>query len=147
MAKAWDMSGLFIRHGLIIPEEELSESFIQSSGPGGQNVNKVASAVQLRLDVRASSSLPEAVKAALLALSDSRLDKAGVLSVTARRFREQARNRADARARLAELIRDVTKPRKARRPTRPSLASKKRHAERKKRRGRIKKARARPVLD
>ena len=147
MAKAWDMSGLFIRHGLIIPEEELSESFIQSSGPGGQNVNKVASAVQLRLDVRASSSLPEAVKAALLALSDSRLDKAGVLSVTARRFREQARNRADARARLAELIRDATRPRNARRPTRPSLASKKRHAEHKKHRGRIKKARARPVLD
>ena len=141
------MSGVFIRHGLVIPESELAESFIQSSGPGGQNVNKVASAVQLRFDVRNSPSLPEPVRAALLSLSDTRLDKAGVLTVTARRFREQAKNRADARARLAELIRATTKPRKARRATRPTAASIKRLAEGKKRRGRIKKERARPSLD
>lgn len=138
------MSGLFIRHGLVIPETELEESFIQSSGPGGQNVNKVASAVQLRFDVARSPSLSMAARAALLALSDARLDKTGVLTVTARRFREQARNRADARARLAELIRAATTPKKPRRATRPSLASKKRHAEAKKHRGRIKKDRTRP---
>ena len=141
------MSGLFIRHGLVIPDAELEESFIQSSGPGGQNVNKVASAVQLRFDVRRSPGLSEAVRTALLSLSDTRLDKAGVLTVTARRFREQARNRADARARLAELIRLATAPKKPRRVTRPSLASKKRQAEAKKHRGRIKKDRARPSFD
>src|SRR5579862_1292691 len=119
------MSGIFIRHGLTIPEGELEESFIQSSGPGGQNVNKVASAVQLSFDVRNSPSLSEPVRATLLSLSDTRLDKAGVLTVTARRFREQARNRADARARLAELIRAATMPKKPRRATKPSRASRK----------------------
>src|ERR1700744_5440273 len=96
-----DRNGLFIRHGLVIPDAELDESFIQSSGPGGQNVNKVASAVQLRFDVQNSPSLSPSQRAALLSLADTRLDKAGVLTVTARRFREQVRNRADARARLA----------------------------------------------
>src|SRR6201986_1695796 len=91
---------------------ELKLAFIHSPGPGGQNVNKVASAVQLRFDVRSSPSLSEPVRETLLSLSDTRLDKAGVLTVTARRFREQARNRDDARARLAELIRDATKPQK-----------------------------------
>lgn len=147
MAKARDMSGIFIRHGLTIPEGELEESFIQSSGPGGQNVNKVASAVQLSFDVRNSPSLSEPVRATLLSLSDTRLDKAGVLTVTARRFREQARNRADARARLAELIRAATMPKKPRRATKPSRASRKQRADSKTRRGRIKKDRARPVLD
>src|ERR1700742_3907434 len=147
LAKARIMSGIFIRHGLVIPEGELEESFIQPPGPGGQNVNKVASAVQLRFDVRNSPSLSEPVRALLLSLSDTRLDKAGVLTVTARRFREQARNRDDARARLAELIRAATKPRKARRPTRPTKASVKRVAEGKKHRGRIKKDRARPSWD
>jgi ribosome-associated protein len=138
------MTGLFIRHGLVIPDAELDENFIQSSGPGGQNVNKVASAVQLRFDVGRSPSLSPGVRAAILALSDARLDKDGVLTVTARRFREQVRNRADARERLAELIRAATAPRKARRATRPTLASKKRHAEAKQRKGRIKKNRGRP---
>jgi ribosome-associated protein len=141
------MSGLFIRHGLVIPDAELSESFIQSSGPGGQNVNKVASAVQLKFDVAGSPSLPMTVRAALLALRDARLDKEGVLTITARRFREQVRNRADARARLAELIRAAATPKKPRRATRPTLASKKRHAEAKLHRGRIKKDRARPSFD
>ena len=141
------MNGIFIRHGLIIPEGELSESFIHASGPGGQNVNKVASAVQLRLDIRNSPSLPDQIKTVLLSLADTRLDKAGVLTVTARRSREQAKNRADARARLAELIRAATRPRKARKATRPTKASVKRVAESKKHRGRIKKDRARPPLD
>ena len=141
------MSGLFIRPGLIIPDSELEESFIQSSGPGGQNVNKVASAVQLKFDVGRSPSLPEAVRATILALPDARLDGQGVLTITARRFREQTRNRADARARLAELVRAAAIPPKPRRPTRPTLASKKRRAEAKARRGRIKKERARPSFD
>jgi ribosome-associated protein len=141
------MSGLFIRTGLVIPDAELDESFIQSSGPGGQNVNKVASAVQLKFDVGRSPSLPEAVRRALLSLSDARLDKDGVLTITARRFREQTRNRADARARLAELIRLAATPPKPRRPTRPTRASKKRRAEAKAHRGRIKKERARPSFD
>jgi ribosome-associated protein len=138
------MSGLFIRHGLVIPEAELAESFIQSSGPGGQNVNKVASAVQLRFDVAGSPSLPESVRAALLGLSDARLDKDGTLTITARRFREQSRNRADARLRLAELIRAAATPRKARRATRPPLASKKRRVEAKHRRAQLKKNRGAP---
>ena len=141
------MSGLFIRHGLVIPEGELEESFIQSSGPGGQNVNKVASAVQLRFDVAQSPSLPPMARAALLALHDARLDTMGVITITARRFREQIRNRADARARLAELIKLATTPRKPRRPTKPTRASKKRHAEAKKHRGRIKQGRSKPGFD
>ena len=141
------MTGLFIRHGLVIPDAELDENFIQSSGPGGQNVNKVASAVQLRFDVAGSPSLPPSVRAAILTLRDARLDKDGVLTVTARRFREQVRNRADARERLAELIRAAATPPKPRRATRPTLASKKRIAEAKMRRGRIKKDRGRPSYD
>ncbi len=103
--------------------------------------------MQLKFDVARSPSLPVTVRAALLALSDARLDKEGVLTITARRFREQVRNRADARARLAELIRAAATPTKPRRATRPTLASKKRRAEAKLRRGRIKKDRARPSFD
>ncbi|HKD49125.1 MAG TPA: alternative ribosome rescue aminoacyl-tRNA hydrolase ArfB [Rhizomicrobium sp.] len=141
------MNGLFIKRGLVIPEVELEESFIRASGPGGQNVNKVASAVQLRFDVGQSRSLPEEVRAKLRALPDSRLDVSGVLTITARRFREQARNRADARARLAELVLAATRPAKPRLATKPTRASKQRHADRKKHRGQIKKDRARPLLD
>jgi ribosome-associated protein len=138
------MSGLFIRHGLVIPDAELDENFIQSSGPGGQNVNKVASAVQLRFDVARSPSLPHSVRAAILALSDARLDKEGVLTITARRFREQVRNRGDARERLAALILAAATPPKPRRATRPTLASKKRRIVAKQRQGQIKKNRGRP---
>jgi len=141
------MGGLFIRHGLIIPDTELEERFIQSSGPGGQNVNKVASAVQLRFDAARSSALSDAARAAILALADTRLDKEGVLTITARRFREQGRNRADARARLAEVILTAITPEKPRRATRPTRASKIRAADAKKHRGRIKKDRARPYDD
>ncbi|HEY4275599.1 MAG TPA: alternative ribosome rescue aminoacyl-tRNA hydrolase ArfB [Rhizomicrobium sp.] len=138
------MSGLFIRHGLVIPDAELEERFIQSSGPGGQNVNKVASAVQLSFDVRRSSALSEAARAAILGLADTRLDKDGILTITARRFREQVRNRADARARLAALILTATTPEKPRRATRPTLASKRRRVESKNRQSRIKKNREKP---
>lgn len=141
------MGALFIKRGLLIPEAELQESFVRASGPGGQNVNKVASAVKLSFDVANSPSLPKWVKATLLALSDSRLDQGGILTITAQRFREQARNRADARARLAGLILTAARPAKPRVATKPPLASKKRRTEAKKRRGRIKKDRSRPELD
>lgn len=141
------MDGIFIRPGLFIPERELSERFIQSSGPGGQNVNKVASAVQLSFDVANSPSLPGAVRAALLASGGARLSKEGVLTITARRFREQERNRADARARLADMLLTAATPPKPRRATRPTLASKKRRIEAKKRRGGLKRDRTRPAGD
>jgi ribosome-associated protein len=141
------MSVLFIKPGLVIPDSELSERFIHASGPGGQNVNKVASAVQLSLDVLHSPSLPDAVRVALMRLAGSRLSKEGVLTITARQHREQERNRADARARLAELIRRAATPPKPRRPTRIPKASKRERLDAKKRRGRRKQDRARPAGD
>jgi ribosome-associated protein len=139
--------GIFIKPGLVIPEAELSERFIQSSGPGGQNVNKVASAVQLSFDVAQSPSLSAAVRAALLAAGGARLSKDGVLTITARRFREQERNRADARVRLAEILLAAATPPKPRRATRPTLASKKRRIEAKKHRAGLKRDRNRPHTD
>ena len=136
------MSGLTVG-GIDIPESELVEVFIRASGPGGQNVNKVASAVQLRFDVRGSPSLPEPVRATLLATA--RLTRNGVLVITAQRFREQERNRADARARLADMIRRAATPRKIRRPTRVSKATKQRRLDSKRRHAAIKRCRSRPT--
>ena len=141
------MGGLFVKRGLMIPEAELAESFVRSSGPGGQNVNKVATAVKLSFDVANSLSLPASVKARLLALPDSRLDTSGVITITAQRFREQARNRADARARLVEWVLAATRVPKRRLATKPSRASKARRTDAKKRHGRIKKDRAKPGWD
>jgi ribosome-associated protein len=135
------MSGLVVTAHIVIAESELEESFIRSTGPGGQNVNKVASAVQLRFDVARSPSLPEAVRAALLARI--RLTNDGILVITARRFREQEKNRADARARLADIIRDAATPPRPRRKTRIPRASKARRLDSKKHRGRIKQQRGR----
>ena len=134
-------------HGIFIPESELVERFIQSSGPGGQNVNKVASAVQLSFDVGRSAGLPAPVRAALMALAGRRLSKDGILTLTARRFREQERNRADARARLAELIGEAARPKAPRRPTRVPKSSKARRLQSKQRRARIKQGRGRPEMD
>lgn len=136
------MSGLFVKPGLVIADSELSERFIHASGPGGQNVNKVASAVQLRLDVRQSTSLPESVRAALF--RSGRLSKDGVLVITARQHREQERNRADARARLTEIVRKAATPPKPRRPTKIPRSSKRIRLEAKKHRGARKKDRSRP---
>ena len=141
------MRGIVIKPGLFIPDSELEESFIQSSGPGGQNVNKVASAVQLRFDVVRSPSLDVPTRVRLMKLAGSRLTQDGVLVLTARRFREQDRNRADARARLAKLIEDAATPPKPRKATRPTLASKKRHIQAKQHRGALKKNRTRPHHD
>ncbi len=111
-----------INDDLALDERELSETFIRASGPGGQNVNKVASAAQLRFDLRGSPSLPGPVKARLARLAGSRLTEDGVIVITARRFRSQERNREDARERLVALIRRAAEPPKTRRKTRPSAA-------------------------
>ena len=111
---------------LTIPDHELVERFVRASGPGGQNVNKVASAVELRFDVAASSALPEAVRARLLARRDRRMTADGVLVLSAQRFRTQERNREDARARLAAFIESGLRAPTPRIPTRPSRAAKER---------------------
>ena len=121
-----------------LDERELSFSFIRASGPGGQNVNKVSSAVQLRFDVRNSASLPESVKARLEVLAGRRLTQDGVLVLLAQQHRSQERNREDAIARLVDLVRQAAVVPKARRATRPTLGSKKRRVESKARRGAIK---------
>jgi ribosome-associated protein len=141
------MARIDITPTISIDENELDEHFVQASGPGGQNVNKVATAVQLRFDVERSPSLPEDVRRRLKALSGRRLTQDGVLVIDARRFRTQERNRADARERLAELIRDAATPPKPRRATRPTLASKKKRLESKAQRSQVKKGRTRPALD
>lgn len=135
------MSGVIVTARIVIPERELEESFIRASGPGGQNVNKVASAVQLRFDAARSPSLPEAVRAALLA--GGRLTGDGVLVITARRFREQEKNRADARARLAAILRAAATPRRVRRKTKVPRGSKTKRVDAKTRRGRLKRQRTR----
>jgi len=127
---------------LALDETEISVSFIRASGPGGQNVNKVASAVQLRFDVRRSPSLPEPVRARLARLAGHRLSQDGVLVITAQRFRSQERNREDAVARLVALIRRAATPPAPRRPTRPTAASRERRLNDKARRARLKQQRS-----
>jgi ribosome-associated protein len=130
---------------LQIPENELVERFVRAAGPGGQNVNKVASAVELRFDVARSPSLPEAVRARLLARRDRRLTARGVLVIEAGRFRDQARNRADARARLAALLHAALRVPTPRRPTRPPRAAEERRRTAKQRRAELKRTRARSI--
>lgn len=131
------MSGLFIRHGLVIPDAELDENFIQSSGPGGQNVNKLSTAAQLRFDVSRVSLAPDTMMR-LTTLAGQRMTKDGVIVIHAQRFRTQERNRADAIDRLLDLLREAAVRPKPRRATKPTLGSKIRRLDGKKRRSDVK---------
>jgi ribosome-associated protein len=133
-----------ITDNIIIDEKEIKEDFIRASGPGGQNVNKVATAVHLRFDVHNSQSLPDDVRGRLVLLAGRRITRDGILIIKASRFRTQDRNRQDATNRLIDLIRKASVIPKARRRTKPTLLSRKRRMEEKRRRGDIKRAR-RPV--
>jgi ribosome-associated protein len=124
-----------------IDEREIEENFVRSSGPGGQNVNKLSTAVQLRFDVRRSPSLAGEVRTRLERLAGSRLTRDGVLVITAQRHRTQGRNRQDALDRLIDLIRQAAVRPIRRRPTKPTKASRERRVEGKKRRGGIKRLR------
>ncbi len=131
----------------LIPEDELEFRFFRSGGPGGQNVNKVATALQMRFDVKNSPSLTEPVKARLMKLAGSRLTLDGIIQITAVRFRTQERNRADAIARLEEMVAEASIKPVYRVPTRPTRASRERRLQAKSTRSTIKSGRGKPSLD
>ncbi|HUH31662.1 MAG TPA: alternative ribosome rescue aminoacyl-tRNA hydrolase ArfB [Rhodanobacter sp.] len=134
---------LIVSPNLTLPASELVERFLRADGPGGQHVNRTESAVELRFDVRNSPSLPPEVRARLLTRRDRRMTGDGVLVIQGRRFRDQARNRDDVRARLVAVIQAVLVPQKRRVATRPSRAAKERRLQGKLQRGKLKQTRAR----
>jgi ribosome-associated protein len=134
-------SGVRVSPRVWLQESELQETFVRAPGPGGQNVNKVASAVQLRFDVAASPSLPEDVRERLRRLAGRRLTGAGVLVIEAHRYRTQLRNRDDARERLFALIRQASVPPKPRKATKPSAATRERRLREKRLRAQVKRTR------
>ncbi len=134
---------LFITPTLVIDDSEIEERFVRASGPGGQNVNKVSTAVELRFDAARSPAIDDRVRQRLRAIAGSRMTADGLVVIDARRHRTQARNREDARERLVELLREAATPPKRRRKTRPTLASKDRRAEGKRRRAETKEGRGR----
>ena len=136
---------IYITDRISIREDEINEEFIQASGPGGQNVNKVASAVQLRFDIKNSPSLPEDVAKQLTFAGGKRVSSEGILIITARRFRDQNKNRKDALSRLVEMIRKAAEREKPRIKTRPSCNSKIKRLEAKRHRSGIKRIR-KPAL-
>ena len=133
-----------ITESIAIDEREIQEEFVRASGPGGQHVNKVATAVKLRFDMAHSPSLPDDVRERLIRLAGRRITEEGMIVIDARRFRSQERNRQDARERLSALIRRAAERPKSRRKTRPTAASKRRRLEEKRRRGEIKRTRQTP---
>lgn len=134
---------LVVSRHIHIPDNELVERFTRADGPGGQHVNRTESAVELRFDAAMSPSLPEAVRERLLARHDRRLTADGVVVIQARRFRDQVRNREDARQRLVDLVRSALTPPKKRVPTRPTRGSRERRLNHKKQRGQLKQTRKR----
>ena len=138
---------IFVNDRISLADDEVTEQFVRSPGPGGQNVNKLATAVQLRFDAGGSKSLPEDVCRRLLELAGTRATKHGEIVIDAHRFRTRERNREDALERLVSLVRRAAVPEKPRKPTQPSRASKQRRLEGKRRRSQLKDSRQRLVRD
>ena len=132
-----------VTNAIVLEDRHIHERFVRASGPGGQNVNKLATAVELRFDVKASS-LPPQVKTRLTTLAAGRVTRDGILLIDSREHRTQARNREAARARLVALVRRAAKPPGTRRPTKPSATVRKHRLESKKRRGLVKQSRTEP---